>query len=148
MATVQDYEALPFSINETITGASITDTIASTKTPLFEYQVPVGMHLVIKEGFIYFFKCFDGSTTPVQVVAGSYEIRKEDALGNRSKLICAGSLAEFAGSLHDKQQQPSFPMDVALRQTNRLVVYINSATVLEADNSDILIKAVQISEPF
>jgi hypothetical protein len=148
LAAEAELKALPLSITENSTGFTTATATADVWTRMGEYQVPLGQHIVFRENDPYYFIFCDGSTTPVEVTAGSYQIWKTDALENQIEVIASGSILEFGGDLHYEQHKPRFPMDVALKQSAKLIIMVNSATAIAGANSTVLLKGVQLVEKF
>lgn len=148
MAAEAELKALPLSISGDSTGFTAATSTADVWTRVGEYQVPLGQHIVFRENDTYFFLFYDGSTTPVEITDGSYQLWKTDALENQIEVIASGVILEFAGDLHDAQHKPRFTMDVALKQSAKLIIMVNSDTALVGDNSTFLLKGVQLVEKF
>lgn len=138
------FKRVPFVITEDKNGANVYTATASALTRVFQYQVPQGMHVILRAGDSYYFTLYDGSTTPVAVTTGTFLMRKEDGSGTIMEEVASGTIARFGGNVYEKNQRPEFKADVLLMQSMILKVLINSATAISGDNSDFEIEAVAL----
>ncbi|MHA2038302.1 MAG: hypothetical protein ACW98X_17830 [Promethearchaeota archaeon] len=139
--------ALPIAITEKSAGVTIRSNQPHINSEIFSYQVPLGMHTVFRESDEFYMMLYDDSTTPVRVHKGTYEIRKTDALGHITEVVAQGSIREFTGTPYESRV-PRFPMDVAIRQSSKLEVYVNSEHPISYDANEFMFKGVQLVERF
>lgn len=137
--------ALPICITEDMTGATIRSSIPNINSEIFSYQVPLGMHVVLREGDDYFMQLYDDSDTPVEVTKGTYQVVKSDPIEINQEIVSQGRLEEFRGDMYENRV-PKFPMDICIRQGFKLIVKVKSDNPVSYFNSNFMFKGVQLVE--
>jgi len=138
----------PFTITESTSGVtnSTTATTASVWGELHEYQVPLGMAVLLNPTNYLFVSPYSSAATPAAISSGTIRVLKKNAAETEVIEMWQGPIGIFK-DVGDEQQRPRFKTEVLLNAAEKLTVEIYSATAAKGSNGTFAIEGTAFYPP-
>jgi len=138
----------PFTITETTSGVTLNTVtaVASTWYEVAEYQVPLGMAVLIDPTNYVFASLFTEAATPVAITAGTARLIKLNAPETEMVEIWAGPIAIFK-DVGDERQRPRLKTAVLLNSSEKLRLECYSTSTADGANCTFAIEAKALYPP-
>lgn len=138
----------PFTITENTSGVTTNSTVATASVwyEVAEYQVPLGMAILMDPTNYIFADIYDNTATPVEITSGTARLLKLNAPETEQVEIWAGPIAIFK-DVGDERQRPRIKTSVLLNASEKLRLEVYSSSTAKGSNCTFAIECKALYPP-